>query len=164
MNVRIFIWSLTAALAGFLFGFDTVVISGAEKTIQSPGLHGFAIASALYGTVLVRCLAAGPHWIFAALLTTYFPKMVSSLPPGYIFSFFTGMMCLQLLWVITMVPETKNIPLEELQPTSVLKRMIRRAACPVSTRSCRGLRSFAKPFSTPPSPSPKHDSPKERPP
>ena len=41
--------------------------------------------------------------------------MVSSLPPGYIFSFFTGMMCLQLLWVITMVPETKNIPLEELQ-------------------------------------------------
>jgi hypothetical protein len=81
----------------------------------SPGLHGFAIASALYGTVLVRCLAAGPHWIFAALLTTFFPKMVSSLPPEYIFSFFTGMMCLQLLWVITMVPETKNIPLEELQ-------------------------------------------------
>src|SRR5438477_4345909 len=56
MNARIFFWSLTAALAGFLFGFDAVVISGAEKTIQSlwslsPGLHGFAIASALYGTV-----------------------------------------------------------------------------------------------------------------
>jgi len=28
MNLRIFFWSLTAALAGFLFGFDTVVISG----------------------------------------------------------------------------------------------------------------------------------------
>jgi hypothetical protein len=28
MNIRIFLWSLAAALAGFLFGFDTVVISG----------------------------------------------------------------------------------------------------------------------------------------
>ena len=52
MNGRIFFWSLTSALAGFLFGFDTVVISGAEKTIQSlwglsAGLHGIAMASAL---------------------------------------------------------------------------------------------------------------------
>jgi MFS transporter, SP family, arabinose:H+ symporter len=62
-----------------------------------------------------QSLGSFTHWIFAALLTTFFPKMVSSLPPGYIFSFFTVMMCLQLLWVITMVPETKNIPLEELQ-------------------------------------------------
>jgi hypothetical protein len=43
-NKRLFFWSLTAAL----FGFDTVVISGAEKTIQelwSLGnfQHGLAI-------------------------------------------------------------------------------------------------------------------------
>jgi SP family arabinose:H+ symporter-like MFS transporter len=62
-----------------------------------------------------QSLGSFTHWLFAALLTTFFPKMVSSLPPGYIFSFFTGMMCLQLLWVITMFLETKNIPLEELQ-------------------------------------------------
>lgn len=62
-----------------------------------------------------QSLGSFTHWIFAALLTTFFPKMVSSLPPGYVFSFFTGMMCLQLLWVKTMVPETKNIPLEQLQ-------------------------------------------------
>src|SRR5215475_9234326 len=65
MNLRIFLWSLTAALAGFLFGFDTVVISGAEKTIQSlwglsPGLHGIAMASALYGTVLGSLLGGWP--------------------------------------------------------------------------------------------------------
>jgi hypothetical protein len=41
--------------------------------------------------------------------------MVSALPPGYIFSFFTGMMVLQLLWVKTMVPETKGVPLEQIQ-------------------------------------------------
>ena len=57
MGMRIIQWSLISALAGFLFGFDTVVISGAEKEIQtlwglSPALHGIVIASALYGTVL----------------------------------------------------------------------------------------------------------------
>ncbi len=35
MNYRIFVWSVTSALAGFLFGFDTVVISGAEQRIES---------------------------------------------------------------------------------------------------------------------------------
>ena len=62
-----------------------------------------------------QSLGSFTHWIFAALLTTLFPKMVSALPPGYVFSFFMGMMCLQLLWVKMMVPETKNVPLEELQ-------------------------------------------------
>src|SRR3954471_21289684 len=57
MNGRIFFWSLTSALAGFLFGFDTVVISGAEKAIQtlfglSDTAHGWVVGSALYGTAL----------------------------------------------------------------------------------------------------------------
>ena len=65
MNARVFFWSLTSALAGFLFGFDTVVISGAEKTIQSlwglsPGLHGIAMASALYGTVVGSLVGGWP--------------------------------------------------------------------------------------------------------
>ena len=65
MNRHIIIWSVVSALAGFLFGFDTVVISGAERTIQdlwqlSPGLHGVALASALYGTVLGAMLGGWP--------------------------------------------------------------------------------------------------------
>jgi sugar porter (SP) family MFS transporter len=65
MRSGIFLWSLTAALAGFLFGFDTVVISGAEQTIQalwslSPAMHGVAMASALYGTVLGSLLGGWP--------------------------------------------------------------------------------------------------------
>ncbi|TDQ18653.1 sugar porter (SP) family MFS transporter [Algoriphagus boseongensis] len=52
-----FFVSITAALGGFLFGFDTAVISGAERAIQevwqlSDWTHGLAIASALYGTVI----------------------------------------------------------------------------------------------------------------
>jgi sugar porter (SP) family MFS transporter len=62
-----------------------------------------------------QTLGSSTHWIFAALLTTFFPKMVAAFPPGYVFSFFTGMMILQLLWVMTMVPETKGVPLEQIQ-------------------------------------------------
>jgi MFS transporter, SP family, arabinose:H+ symporter len=62
-----------------------------------------------------QTLGSFTHWIFAALLTTFLPKMVTVFPPGYIFSFFAGMMMLQLLWVRTMVPETKGVPLEQIQ-------------------------------------------------
>ncbi|RAJ18219.1 sugar porter family MFS transporter [Olleya aquimaris] len=58
MNKKILIWSITAALAGFLFGFDTVVISGADKKLQalwgsSDAFHGSVVmAMALWGTVV----------------------------------------------------------------------------------------------------------------
>ena len=51
-------WSLTAALAGFLFGFDTVVISGADQKLQelwnsTDIFHGSVVmAMALWGTVV----------------------------------------------------------------------------------------------------------------
>lgn len=57
-NQKLFLWSITAALAGFLFGFDTVVISGAEKALQElwprgDVFHGWVImSSALWGTVI----------------------------------------------------------------------------------------------------------------
>ena len=62
-----------------------------------------------------QTLGSFTHWIFAAALTTFFPKMVVAFPPGYVFSFFAGMMVLQLIWVRTMVPETKGVPLEQIQ-------------------------------------------------
>jgi SP family arabinose:H+ symporter-like MFS transporter len=62
-----------------------------------------------------QTLGSFTHWTFAALLTTFFPKMVTAFPPGYVFSFFTGMMVLQLIWVKAMVPETKGVPLEQIQ-------------------------------------------------
>ena len=62
-----------------------------------------------------QALGSFTHWIFAALLTTFFPRMVSSFSPGYVFAFFACMMVLQLIWVKTMVPETKGVPLEQIQ-------------------------------------------------
>jgi sugar porter (SP) family MFS transporter len=58
MSKKILIGSITASLAGFLFGFDTVVISGAEKKLQllwgsSDMFHGIVvIGMALWGTVI----------------------------------------------------------------------------------------------------------------
>lgn len=55
---KIAIWALIASLAGFLFGFDTVVISGADKNLQaiwnsSDAFHGTVVMGmALWGTVL----------------------------------------------------------------------------------------------------------------
>jgi sugar porter (SP) family MFS transporter len=62
-----------------------------------------------------QALGSFTHWIFAALLTTFFPKMVTAFAPGYVFLFFCGMMVLQLIWVKTMVIETKGVPLEQIQ-------------------------------------------------
>jgi sugar porter (SP) family MFS transporter len=62
-----------------------------------------------------QTLGSFTHWVFAALLTTFFPKMVTAFPPGYVFLFFCGMMVLQLIWVKFMVPETKGVPLEQMQ-------------------------------------------------
>jgi MFS transporter, SP family, arabinose:H+ symporter len=62
-----------------------------------------------------QALGSFTHWIFAALLTTFFPRMVTAFPPAYVFSFFAFMMVLQLIWVKTMVPETKGVPLEQIQ-------------------------------------------------
>jgi sugar porter (SP) family MFS transporter len=62
-----------------------------------------------------QVLGSSTHWVFAALLTTFFPTMVTAFAPGYVFSFFAFMMVLQLIWVKTMVPETKGRSLEEIQ-------------------------------------------------
>ncbi len=88
MKNRLLFWSVSASLAGFLFGFDTIVISGAEQKIQSP----CDLDSAMHGLCMAEALS-----------------------PSIIFGFFCFMMVLQLLWVKLFVPETKGIILEEMQ-------------------------------------------------
>lgn len=62
-----------------------------------------------------QSLGSFTHWFFAALLTLVFPLMAERLQPQIIFAIFLGMMIMQLIWVLLFVPETKGIPLEEMQ-------------------------------------------------
>lgn len=64
-NSKVLVWSIVVALGGFLFGFDTAVISGAEKAIQhlwdlTAVEHGFTVSIALIGTVLGAMLGGIP--------------------------------------------------------------------------------------------------------
>lgn len=99
---NLFRWSVVAALAGFIFGFDTVVISGANQPIKdlwqlSPWAHGFFIMSmALWGTVLGALFGGIPtekygrkkvlFWIGILFTISAFGSALA--PDPYLFSFF----------------------------------------------------------------------------
>ena len=102
MKNNLSIWTLTVALAGFLFGFDTVVISGANLPIRelwntSPFFHGFFIMSmALWGTVLGALTGGIPSdrygrkntLIIIGVLYTVSAIGSAVAPDPYTFSFF----------------------------------------------------------------------------
>ncbi len=68
-----------------------------------------------------QSFGASIHWVFAALITLVTPYFLDKDNgifkdnPWPIFAFFAGMMVLQLIWVVTSMPETKNISLEDLE-------------------------------------------------
>jgi hypothetical protein len=65
-----------------------------------------------------QALGSFTHWIFAALLTSFFPLAVAGFAPATVFAFFAFMMLLQLIWVQTLVVETKGMPLEQIAALS----------------------------------------------
>ncbi|MEQ8575846.1 MAG: sugar porter family MFS transporter, partial [Fulvivirga sp.] len=102
MKNKIILWSLTVALSGFLFGFDTVVISGANLPIKelwqtTPFFHGtFIMSMALWGTVIGSLFGGIPTDAIGRKKTLlwvgilYFVSAVGSAlaPDPYLFSFF----------------------------------------------------------------------------
>ena len=99
---KLFQSTVVAALAGFIFGFDMVVISGADKPIQAlwqttPWFHGFFIMSmALWGTVLGSIFAGAPTekygrkkvliWLGVLFIASAIGSAIAQDP--YTFSFF----------------------------------------------------------------------------
>jgi sugar porter (SP) family MFS transporter len=65
---------------------------------------------------LGQSFGAGVHWVFAAIITLIGPSVIAifNTNPWPIFSFFTFMMFLQLMFSVFMVPETKGKSLEEI--------------------------------------------------
>ncbi len=70
---------------------------------------------------LGQSFGASVHWVFAGIITLITPvfldekKGIFKDNPWPIFAFFAFMMVLQLIWVLTKVPETKGVSLEELE-------------------------------------------------
>ena len=65
MGNKVLIWSIVVSIGGFLFGFDTAVISGAEQSIQnywalSAFEHGFTVSMALIGTIFGALMGSYP--------------------------------------------------------------------------------------------------------
>ena len=106
-NLKIFFWSLSAALGGFLFGFDTAVISGVEQTLQklwhlNAFEHGITVSIALIGTVIGSIIGGFPADKFGrkiSLLIIALLYLISSVGTAYavdwpiflIFRFFGGL-------------------------------------------------------------------------
>lgn len=116
-----------ASLLGVAWAFST----GAEGVIVVAFVTAFVASHAIgQGAVIwvfiseifpnaVRdygmSLGSSTHWIFAALITLLTPTVLSTFTGAQIFSFFAFMMFLQLLFVWKIMPETKNISLEEME-------------------------------------------------
>lgn len=101
-NNKVVLWSVTVALAGFLFGFDTIVINGADKPIQAlwqtqDWFHStFIMSMALWGTVIGALFGGVPTkrfgrkktliWIGIFYLVSALGSSMATDP--YVFSFF----------------------------------------------------------------------------
>ena len=61
-----------------------------------------------------QALGSFTHWVFAALISWTFP-VIADLSGGHTFAFYASMMVLQLVWALKIMPETKGVPLEEIE-------------------------------------------------
>lgn len=61
-----------------------------------------------------QSLGSFTHWVMAAIMSAMFP-VVAELSAGHVFLFFAVVMLGQLAWVLLLMPETRGIPLEEIE-------------------------------------------------
>lgn len=121
-------------LAGMMFAYEGGVFqegSAAPVWLILLGLLGF-IASHAFGQGSViwvfiseifpnrvrargQSLGSLTHWVFAFITTYAFPVLTDKLGGGFAFGIFFLAMVGQLFWVLKVMPETKGIPLEEME-------------------------------------------------
>ena len=67
-----------------------------------------------------QTLGSTTHWVMAAAIAFSFPYLAEKAGGGHTFLFFCIMMCIQLIFVWKIMPETKGKSLEQIEHTLVL--------------------------------------------
>jgi sugar porter (SP) family MFS transporter len=115
-------WSFSShASPGFLMGFLLLFI--ASHAIGQGAVIWVFLSEIFPNKIraLGQSFGASVHWVFAGIITLITPVFLDKdngifkENPWPIFAFFACMMVLQLIWVLTKVPETKGVSLEELE-------------------------------------------------
>jgi len=114
-------WSFSShASAGFLMSFLLLFI--ASHAIGQGAVIWVFISEIFPNKIRAagQSFGASVHWVFAAIITLITPVFLDEKDgifknPWPIFAFFACMMVLQLIWVLTKVPETKGVSLENLE-------------------------------------------------
>jgi MFS transporter, SP family, xylose:H+ symportor len=128
-----------AAIAWAFYTQSDLVSSGSEMTRQLSSYGGTVVLIGLVVFIAAHAFGQGAviwvfiseifpnrlrargqafgsfvHWIFAAVISQTFPLIAES-SGGNVFAFYCVCMVGQLVWVLFVMPETKGIPLEEIQ-------------------------------------------------
>jgi sugar porter (SP) family MFS transporter len=111
------------AYEGRFSGFSSVLVLGG--LIVFIAAHAFGQGSVIWVFISEifpnrirgrgQSLGSLTHWVFAAVVSTIFPAIAGALGGGMAFSLFFLCMVGQLVWVLKVMPETKNVPLEEME-------------------------------------------------
>lgn len=118
-------------LTGVMFYYENVGFNSTSSVLVLVGLMVFIAAHAFgQGSVIwvfiseifpnrIRArgqsLGSLTHWIFAAITSFAFPPIIGAFGGGVAFSIFLIAMVGQLIWVLRVMPETKGVPLEEIE-------------------------------------------------
>jgi len=108
-------WAFSSGAGGMLVVGSIFVFIAAHAVGQGAVIWVF-IAEIFPNNVRSKgqSLGSSTHWIFAALIALLMPSVLGSFDASDIFGFFAGMMVLQLIFVLFMMPETKGRSLESL--------------------------------------------------
>lgn len=115
VSLAVVAWAFHSQASGMLVVFFVFVFIASHAVGQGAVIWVF-IAEIFPDAVRAKgqSLGSGTHWVFAALITLLMPYFLSRFEPALIFLFFALTMVLQLVFVITLMPETKGRTLEDL--------------------------------------------------
>jgi len=111
------------AYEGRFSGFSSILVLGGLVVFIAA--HAFGQGSVIWVFISEifpnrirgrgQSLGSLTHWVFAAVVSTIFPAIAGALGGGMAFSLFFLCMVGQLIWVLKVMPETRGVPLEEME-------------------------------------------------